>query len=583
MSSINECIISSSFGYLFEISFNIGILTYIKQKQIKHNYGDMYVKDTQLLRFKQIKANIITQHKIKNPEHIKSVEQWSLFYLQKGFLSGYNFIREYLDSLNAQLSKLEIHYLQCNFSGNNSFALNPKGEKQIFSEVLQQLTKEYVDINHYKDTGEFLRADTLMLIKNGRRECRILSLDASVFSVRSLQDLKDLTDIEVIRDMMSKEINYLKSKSVFANLSIDTGGEEQSIDISLNEKLGTYLAAFIRKDKESYKLIQAGSYAYSFYGFLRSIEVISPEDKVIFNIIGYTDRGVSAMCVHLNNLDFLKTCQSIYQQKPNEKDNLEPRKRLVSIITRNAKESFAPNSSLFQSLAKLSVNQNDPITYQENITGFLNPKENVPQYILEEVGLTGEMSLRHAHSTLVEQALESNKTYVFLTGNPGIGKTTALVSFLEKHFEEGFLFLYVSPRKQVNLDIINKFEEIKDKEKREQVFAVNTDSQIIKSNGGKATVQYSSGVTKEHFSSGGVQFIDANIVTESKTKVNYRLKQAKEDLIIDAGSNSTGVMNSLSKAVRVLIESDISRQMVAAFSIQALKKTKKGGDTLAHF
>ena len=51
---------------------------------------------------------------------------------------------------------------------------------------------------------------------------------------------------------------------------------------------------------------------------------------------------------------------------------------------------------------------------------------------------------------------------LFLTGNPGIGKTTAITEFLKqpKILDEGFLFFYISPRIQVNLDIIEKFTDI---------------------------------------------------------------------------------------------------------------------------
>ncbi len=576
--------ISESFlGPLFEISFNLGLLTYIKQKNIKHHYGDIYLKDLQSLSFKQIKKRIIENEKIINPGDIKTFEQWSLFFLQKGFLSGYNFLREYLDSLTNKLERLEIYYFQCSFSGDNSFGCNPKGEEQIFREVLTQLTQKSVDIGHYRGKGEFLRADTLMLLKNGRKEWRILSLDTSIFSVRQLQDLKDLEDIEVIRNILLKEIQYLKSKSIFANLSIDTGGETQPINLTLDDKLSGYFTAFGREDKESSKLIQAGGYAYSFYQFLQQIQFLTPDDPILFNIIGYTDRALSAMCVYPNNVDILKKCQSIYQQKLDSDKIDKAREKVVKTITRNAKYSFAANSNLFTSLKNLSVKQTEPIISQERITGFLNLKEKVPQKILEQVGLSGEMSLRQAHNYLVHNALESDKTYVFLTGNPGIGKTTALVKFLEEHFNEGFLFLYVSPRKQVNLDIIDKFQNISDPKKKEQLFAINTDSQIIQSQGGKPTVQYFSQVKQEDFLDRGVNFLKATPERDFKPKSTNRLKQEKENLIIDRGNSSTGVLNSLFQALGALIEGDISRQVVAAFSIQSLKKTKQDKDTLDHF
>jgi len=570
-------------GYLFEISFNLGILTYIKQQNIKRRSGDLYLQDLKNLSFKKIKDRIFEKERIINAEDRNTVEKWCLFVLQKGFLSGYNFFREYLSSLEVKQEsynkdKLEIHYLQCNFSGDNSFGLNPKSEEEIFTQVLQQLTTKDVDISYYRNKGEFLKADTLMLIKY-RREWRILSIDLSFFSFKSMQDLKDIDDIQVIREILLKEIRYLRSKSVFANLSIDTGEE----NFNLSEKLSSYLTAFAREDKESCKLIQAGSYAYSFYHFLKQHQLISAEEKLLFNIIGYTDRGVSAMCVNPNNLEFLKTCQSIYKNKIDEKDIDVAREKVFGMITRNAKKSFPEGNKLFKALQNLSVNQTAPIIYQEKITDFLNPKENVPPEILAQVGLSGKMSLRDAHSTLVHNALNSEIIYLFLTGNPGIGKTTALVKFLEEHFEEGFLFLYISPRKQVNLDIISKFRDDLQAGKKEQIFAINTDSQIIKSQAGGPTVQYFSDLKDEDFVEGRVNFLKDQPEREYPQKSKHRLKQEKEDLITDYGSGSAGVVNSLFDAVSVLIEKDISRQVIATLSIQALKKTKQGKDTLEHF
>src|SRR6266568_3127735 len=57
-------------------------------------------------------------------------------------------------------------------------------------------------------------------------------------------------------------------------------------------------------------------------------------------------------------------------------------------------------------------------------------------------GQMQEIALLDAHAELVVQALDPRCAipFLFLTGNPGIGKTTAVVNFLRAHQDEGFLF-----------------------------------------------------------------------------------------------------------------------------------------------
>jgi hypothetical protein len=129
---------------------------------------------------------------------------------------------------------------------------------------------------------------------------------------------------------------------------------------------------------------------------------------------------------------------------------------------------------------------------------------------MQQLSLTGVMNLREAHAELIKKALVSQDTYIFLTGNPGIGKTTAIVDFLKNHIDEGFLFFYVSPRKQVNLDIIEKF---KNKETGklcdDRLFAINTHSNLITDNFGSYTVEYTCNQRQGKFVQKSVHFIDS--------------------------------------------------------------------------
>lgn len=135
-------------------------------------------------------------------------------------------------------------------------------------------------------------------------------IDVFVFCVKSTEDLKGLNNVELLKRLLFSDINYLKSKRVFSQLSIDTGEKESYLGIEISKDLNRYLIAFQRGDKESYKLIQSEGYAYSFHQFLQEQNLISQKDYITINVMGYTDRSVNAIAIKSYHLDFLKTCQA---------------------------------------------------------------------------------------------------------------------------------------------------------------------------------------------------------------------------------------------------------------------------------
>ena len=574
--------IAEDLGRLFEVGFNIGILACIKEKQIKHKFANLYLQELQQLEFPKMLRKITD--KITSPLERKMAEKWSVFFLQKGFLSGLNFFREYLESTGwnepNKLRRLEILYYQSCFCDESSIGTYVKGEKQWFGEVLSQFNQidnvsQYIE--DYKGKGEFLRADTLILLRYGR-QFRILCVDLSVFSMRTFDDVTDLNYLEIIRRSLRRDMNYLRSKSVFSKLRIDT----ESCDVHFSEGLKSYFTAFKYDDKESAKLIQAGGYAYSFYEFLRETGILADDSPLIFNAVGYSDRGISAMSVRPENLDVLKTCHLIYKHDSSPQEIADARKLVLNKIKRSAYHSFDRGKELIDDILAMSADKINVVRHTERLEGFVNSVGIVPDELMQQLGLSGTLTLRNAHAKLIEKALESAATYIFLTGNPGIGKTTAIANFLTDHVNDGFLFFYVSPRKQVNLDIIDKFKNPDtDDLWDDQILAINTYSDLIKDSGHKCTVQYLSNQQQGEFSLKTVKFQDSR-ETKRQNRRSNRLERQAENLIKDRGRNTKGVLNSICEAISTLIDTKDFNNIVATVSIQALKKTD-AGDTLKHF
>ena len=344
-------------------------------------------------------------------------------------------------------------YYQCNFSDENSINTYNKGEhtslNQIlnrFSDNVNNLTQDEIEIilNRYIDKGEFLKADTLILFCYNKREYRILALDTSVFSLKSEQDLTNLEFVELIKGKLIRELNYLRSKSVFSQLRIDTG-EGNDLAGLFPSDLKDYFTAFKYPDKESAKLIQAGGYAYSFWKFLEEKEILPQEAKLVISAVGYSDRGISTITVKRENINLLAPCYEIYKHDSSIKEIHIARQKVLELIKRQAERSFKGGKQFINDLSNIPINQTTVITHQEQLDDFCNTVGKIPLNLATQLQLNPDLDLRNAHNELIQRALLSDDLYVFLTGNPGIGKTTAIADFLKAHKDEGFLFFYVSP------------------------------------------------------------------------------------------------------------------------------------------
>jgi antitoxin component of MazEF toxin-antitoxin module len=603
----NKAKISENLGRIFEIGFNIGILAYIEGNEFERNYGSFYRRDLQRIKLPTMVKRIAKNEGITSPESLKNLERWCQYFLQKGYLAGLNFFGEYISSTgwnNRRLKKpKEILYYQCSFRGDNSFGTYPKGDKyEEINGLLSQLVAGNKpgfltenDFNNnlnsyvakYTKKGEFLKADTLMLLRCGK-DLRVLCVDLSIFSLGAAEQLMKLDDIENIRKMLFKDIKHLTAKSFFSQLRIDTGKGED-FGWSFSEDLKKYLLAFKREDKETAKLIQAGSYARSFYQFLlQETGIITANNKLVFNVVGYSDRNLSTISLTPENIEVLTTCSEIYQKEPKEREMMAVRREVLELIKINAAKSFKDGKKLIKELSEKPLNISGggiaKVTYTEKIEGFFNSIGVVPNDVASALNIRPNLTLRNGHADLIKKALVGEDLFVFLTGNPGIGKTTAIATFLKDHIEEGFLLLYVSPRKQVNIDLIEKFADKNGNLSSDELFCLNTNSIVIGENYGKQTVKYLCNKRRDKFTKNNVDFLpikDGGKIAKAIT-TNGRFRRENNELIKDVGKRTSGVLNSICQGIYTAIDKEISNNIVAAVSTQSLRITPQKATTLRH-
>ena len=578
-------------GRLFEVGFNIGMLTYIKQKELKCNYGNLYEQDLEQVNFPKIKRKLIDKIGVISDQHREIVNQWAKFFLQKSFLAGLNFLDEYFSAIGwdgkRQLRRIEVVYFQGYFADDNTLGTYLKGENRVYQDWLSQFNNSGIDINKfntnkYQEKGEFLKADSLVYFRY-KQQVRILVIDYSIFTIKSIRDLTDLNNIEVLRQILLSNISYLKSKSVFANLGLDS----QNDHFLFSESLSQYYKAFVCKDKETIKAIQAGSYAYSFWNWLTSQQQILAEDEVTFNIIGYSDRDSAALSVQQNNIKLLETCYHIYREQSVASEISSARKQVLNIIRRKAQRSFAGGGKFIKDLLEISRDGIHLVSHQETFSDFNSYQDTIPPAIANQLDISPGLNLQQAHEILIKQILAAtdDSLFTFLTGNPGIGKTTAISKFLkqEKIIESGFLFIYISPRTQVNLDIVQKFTDLETKCLcDDRLITVNTNSNLISKNDGKATVQYCSNQLEDRFTLQTVDFIPQNELMESSSSNSRSVDRKTATRLQESSSNKKGVLYSMSEAIYSLINNG-HNNIVATVALQSLKKLSGGKDTLDHF
>lgn len=580
-------------GRVFEISFNIGILTYFQHSELQHTYGDVYLRPLRQLYLRQIQKTIAKNFIDKSHQEI--IGDWVKLFIQKGWTSGYSFIREYIETTGWRTkSKIEIIYYQCDFHNDNAFGLLDKDEIVCYQDILEVQGFTNVDILRYKDTGEFLKADTLLLTRYSGKY-RILVIDLSTFTTSAIHAIADLKNIQTLQEFLRTELNYVRSKSSFCELGLDTGNmndRENKLNAIYSRELAQYFSAFKTKDKEAVKVVQACSYAWSFYNFLQESGKISSTDSVKFNCFGYSDRMINGLtlnqekCLNQASLKILKTCYEIYKNK-SFKEIDESRDRVLKVIKSNAARSFQDGMEFVKAIVEA---EKDTIGYVEKKEvfqageHFFNTADVVPESVKRSLQLT-ETEFRSAHAELIDRSLANSKIeFLFLTGNPGIGKTTAVVNQIIKQLNDGSLLIYVSPRIQVNRDIIEKFrEKAGTKLVSDQLICLNTNS-IIRdyANGGYA-VEYHSNTLHGNHKIGQVDFFDSRTLKDNVFKRSNQLVRYTDNLVQVEKRNKVGVLASLSEAIHTcIINSEFPNNIIATVSIQSLKENRKE-NTLTHF
>ncbi|WP_332747621.1 hypothetical protein [Hydrogenophaga sp.] len=426
---------------------------------------------------------------------------------------GYTSTRAYVDAVRSHFLKnpdaLAVKALWCPLMLPGESTLEQSARAETREAFHKELGLPGIVDPDWSRKGQPANADFLLWL-SGRspKDDHLLVQEYSYDMPASIGDFREQG---AHLDELTRHRRIVDSRSVFARIAAEVTGES----FELSEDIKNYLGALTSSNKPFYKLCQACSYAETTMALLQSR--------------GLMDRTCQARALAItpNGLESL-----VATFKPESEP--EPRRLLMSQMAAAYRDTEKLGDGdgtglegLIERVFKGVVNklptelrdgmkglrsmpkagEDYVFEFDEQVAKFFNP---VDEFALDEavamvnegpelqsyfggsvksavgavmqdlMGTKEKLSLRDVHAASIVAGMQCAKrgklNVVALEGNPGIGKTTALRVYLSKR-QEGFLFLYVSPRVVINRDVTESMA--RDKGQPTGILTVTTNAPLI--------------------------------------------------------------------------------------------------------
>jgi hypothetical protein len=401
---------------------------------------------------------------------------------------GYTAMRAYMDKVRAQFKladSLAVRALWCPLTLPGESTL----EQSAREETRQAFYKEFglrgvVDpVLSWK--GQPANSDfTLWLTSPGKRDDFLLVQE---YSFSMPPQLLDFREQSAHLDELIRHRRVVDSRSVFAQVSAEVDGE----DFKLSPDITNYLGALTSHDKPLYKLCQASSYAELTVHLLQQQGLLQKACTV--RALAITPHGLESLAARFSPEQQAEPrCQLMGQmgkayretQKLADGDDSglkeQVEKMFRGMLSKLPQRLKAGMKTL---LAEPQVGSDYVFEFDETVPNFANPADKFP--LEDAVAMVEEtdelqayfsgsarqvigksmrdfargaptLSLRDMHAAAIVAGMQCAKpgelNVLALEGNPGIGKTTAIRTHLGQK-QDGYLFLYVSPRVVINREV----------------------------------------------------------------------------------------------------------------------------------
>lgn len=516
MNALSFPIQASYWGQVFEVAVQRGVLAYLlEQKVLTPDHPSL--EPWQNLRVSLLSERLLRALRLSDPEAQAWAKSGVDYLLLLGYGLGWTTLREwFLTVTKPQHYELAGLWCPLTLPGvDRERESERRGTAEAFQRAFPQLFPADGRIDEgLVSTGKPGRADVLLWLTDpkGRKADLVLVLELS-YNV-SPELLQDYGAETAHRLDLLHYANMLELRGAFAQARAEVRGEGLNVD----PRLASFLQVFTQRDKPFYKLCQGSAYAFNFMKEIRRRRGLPQGAQA--TALAVTNLGLESLSAEFSSVEpnsdprvgLMETLGEVYKNRsyPEEETPAALVKEMQGVLRRlvNALPKSL-NGDLARSLKSRSLPETQPgqpweWNLEETLENFAEPMFPLPlKTALEAVETTPELEdffgadplpilrtaleskaetdsticLRNAHSAVVEAALDSaplgELRVIALEGNPGIGKTTAAVTFLQER-EEGFLFLYISPRVAINQDVTGKF-----KEDRKGTLAVTANADLI--------------------------------------------------------------------------------------------------------
>jgi len=484
---------ASYWGRVFEVAVQRGAIAYLLHRGLL-SASHPHLQPWQTLKVSTLTQVLIRQLNITDPEAQTWAKSGVDHLLVMGYGLGWTTVREWLKPI--KVDRYQLAGFWCPLVLPN---VDLDGELERaetianFQQSFPQLYPNYRPDPQLVAVGQPARADFLLWLTplRGNKEDQILCLELSYSVPPNL--LNDYRGEEAHRLEVLRYANVMESRGVFARVCAEVQGE--AVDIP--PRLASFLNGLISRDKPFYKLCQGAAYVTAFVKLLRNHGYLAKGCQGM--AIAVTNQGLESIGATFEphptldrdpRVKLMETLGEVYRQRDKIPDshtdglNQEIRGVFKTILKSLPKAFKHQVKSL---LKEAPLGEDFQVDIAEVVTDFYQPMQEMAiAFALKNVTVTPELeqffgqdpiaviqtemqakakekdhiALRNAHAAAIiaglKQAPVGEMRVIALEGNPGIGKTTAVIEFLRQQ-TQGFLFFYVSPRVVINREVTSKF------------------------------------------------------------------------------------------------------------------------------
>lgn len=592
-------------GDLFEIAVKRGCLGLLEQR------GLLQKSATTRDRWAALVVNDLHQHLsaqagVVDPVYRARQDSSLDHMLWVGWALGWTSMREYLDRLGPR--DLEVRGVFC------PLELKDRAPGAVGVDSTERLESIWRELGlpgdpdeHWAGKGEPANADFLLITRTPERH-HVLCLEFSLYAPLDDRDFE--TEASHLDELM-RYIQRIESRGVFTRIAAEVTGEQ----FTLSDRLMSHLPALTNHDKPLFKLCQGSSYA------TRLIHLLNRRDQglepVTAQVIAVTSAGLEALSAPFDSTGnddhrahLMRSLGDAYRRGGSEYDDRSAVNQEIAAVQAQVARSLPSvlRTALDESLCAPPTDRHIDVRQQERVPAFVNPGakkdrqqllrclDDVPsevdallggdarRAVLSELDSGADSSapitLRNLHGAAIRAGLRAAQpgqiTVVAAEGHPGIGKTTAVLRHLTGcSDDDGFLFLYASPRIVINSQVTTDIATRPDGH-TSGVLALTTNSRLV-----GAARQWWQQIQRSHETGHQDRWVDGAVIvdgvdtfqepagsilfldpiaaqTVDEDYASNSLKKEtwgeREDVLSSAAN--PGVLNTLARATRAALEAN---------------------------